>query len=69
MLRSILLIYIALGLFIMTCTRAKETIAESIRDVNTMKHALWKVALFRVIIFTGALFLWPIFLKGWLAKK
>lgn len=61
--------YVAVGLFIMTCTRARKTLAESTADVSTTKYPMLKVVLFRAVVFAVTLLFWPVFLKSFLAKR
>lgn len=58
-------LYLIVGALIVVGTRAREEIALSIEDVTTATCPVWKVVIFRVMVYSCALALWPVFLKSW----
>ena len=49
--------YVVAGVFVMTCTRARNVIAESAAAVSTTRNPMWAVVLSRTLLFACALLL------------
>lgn len=65
----LLAFYFGLGLFIMVFTSARREISKAIQEIIGFKAPLWVTTLVGVILMSVSLILWPLFLKGWFAKK
>ena len=65
----LLAFYFGLGLFIMVFTSARREISKAIQEIIGFKTPLWVTILVGAILMSVSLILWPIFLKGWFAKK
>ncbi len=61
--------YFGLGMFIMAFTSARKEISKAIQEVIGFKAPLWVIALAGIILVLVSLIVWPLFLKGWFAKK
>ena len=61
--------YFGMGLFIMAFTSARREISKAIQEIIGFKAPLWVIALAGVILVLVSLIVWPLFLKGWFAKK
>ena len=61
--------YFGAGLFIMVFTSARREISKAIKEMIGFKAPLWVTIIFSVILVLLSLAIWPLFLKGWFAKK
>lgn len=62
--------YFGVGLGIMTFTRARREIKRAIPEIIAGLHpSLWIVVLVWAIVLLASFIFWPVFLKGWFAKK
>jgi hypothetical protein len=60
--------YLTIGLILVLFTRARSVIGESMADVTTNTHPVWKVVSFRLILNSASVLFWPFFIYGWLSK-
>ena len=70
------LVYLAIGLFLVTCTRVRKDMLASTIGVRTSSNPLrlvntplWKVVAFFAIVSASAVLLWPLFLPSWFRTK
>ncbi len=61
--------YFIVGLIIILATPARQTIWRDLTAKDLASAPAWKVWLFRSIICTSAIILWPLFLPDYLRKK
>lgn len=67
--------YLLVGIIIITLTRARKQFRKSIEETRAAKDKsgkqvpFYKLLLFVVIICSGSVFLWPLFLSSWFGKK
>ena len=63
------LVYLSAGLVIVLATPARCQILKELKDRSLEDQPGWKVFLFRIIVCTGGLVLWPLFLKSWFGAR
>lgn len=62
-------LYLITGIVLVTFTRARAVMKEKLRDTDFSKVPRWKIVLFYILIYSGCILLWPVFLKSWFSEK
>lgn len=68
-LSSSLITYFAVGIAILVTTRARRKILSDLKDKNLERVPSWKKHTFRLIIISGLVLFWPLFLPSFFSKE